>query len=73
MDAYENLANAIVVRAAEDYREALKALNLNREDRDALAMKKDCERFFQSAWFAVLTEVDGSWLMRKLKGEARTV
>ena len=73
MDAYENLANAIVVRAVEDYREALKTLNLIRENEDALAMKEECGRFFQSGWFMALTKVDGKWLLRKLREEAKTV
>ena len=69
LEPYMNLANAIVVQAANDYRAALKALALNREDRDAQVEKKECERFFQSGWFSVLTTVDGEWLMRKLKEE----
>ena len=32
-------------------------------------MKKDCEEFFVSDWFGNLTEVNGSYLLRKLKEE----
>lgn len=69
-DSCENLANAIVIQAAEDYRRALKALKRYGRDRDALAVREECERFFQSGWFTVLTQVDGEWLMRKLREEA---
>lgn len=70
-DPYENLANAIIVQATEDYRRALKALKRRCRDKDALAVKEECERFFQSGWFSVLTSVDGEWLMRKLKDEVK--
>lgn len=71
-DSCENLANAIVVQAAEDYRRALKALKRCDRDREAIAMKEECERFFQSGWFSVLTSVNGEWLMRKLREEVKT-
>ena len=71
-DPYENLANAVVVQAAEDYRRALKALKRCARNKDALALKEECERFFQSGWFSILTAVDGEWLMRKLREEVKT-
>ena len=71
-DSCENLANAIVIQAAEDYRRALKTLKGCSKDKDAIAVKEECERFFQSDWFTVLTTLNGEWLMRKLKEEANT-
>ena len=66
---YEELANAIVLQAVTDYRIALKALAANPDDRYAKYEAKRIERFFLSAWFRCLTEVDGKWLMDQLKKE----
>lgn len=69
MTPYENLANAIVLQAAKDYRTALKCLKVNPNNRDALADKNEVERFFRSGWYSVLTSVDGEMLIAKLKAE----
>lgn len=66
---YENLASAIIVKAADDYRKALKELRRNPDYRPALQTKSDCEHFFHSGWFSVLTAVDGNRLMRMLRAE----
>ena len=67
---YEELANAIVLQAVTDYRTALKALAANPDDRYAKYEAKRIEQFFLSAWYRCLTEIDGKWLMMKLKKEA---
>ena len=69
MNPYTELANAIVVSAVKDYRRALKRLRMYPRDDNALRTKKECERFFLSRWFAVLTSVDGEMLMERLKAE----
>lgn len=66
---YENLANAIILQAAKDYRMALKSLNANPRNRSALVEKDEIERFFRSGWFSVLTSVDGEMLIRSLQKE----
>ena len=33
-------------------------------------MVEDCERFFRSDWFAVLTGIDGQMLLKKLQEES---
>lgn len=71
MDAYQKLANAIVELAAKDYRSSLKALKRNPRNRDAMERAMECERFFKSDWMAALTDVDGEWLMERLREEAR--
>lgn len=48
MDPYENLANAIVLSAANDYRDALKKLARGRRNSDAERTKAECLRFFRS-------------------------
>ena len=70
MDAYENLANSIILQAVKDYREALKRLTRHNECTSAQYTRDECERFFRSEWFKFLTSVDGEMLIRKLKKEA---
>ena len=69
-DAYENLANGIILQAVKDYRTALQALKRNPNNYKARYLKKDCEKFFLSGWFMELTELDGPALMNKLRKEA---
>lgn len=71
MDSYEKRANAIVLEAVKDYRTALKRVARHPKDRDGLAVKNECERFFRSGWFGVLTGIDPEMLMRKLQMEVQ--
>ena len=66
---YENLANAIILQAAKDYRMALKSLKANPRNRTAQADKAEIERFFRSQWYSALTSVDGEMLIRSLQME----
>ena len=68
-DPYENLANAIVLSAVEDYREILQRLSLHPEKEVYLQDKASLERFFRSGWFGVLTRVDPEMLICKLCAE----
>ncbi len=68
-DAYEDLANAIVLQAVKDWRKAIKTLKKRPRYEAAKQMRDDCERFFLSDWFEELTSVDGSIILRKLKQE----
>ena len=69
-DAYEDLANAIVLQAVKDWRKAVKTLKKRPRYEAAKQMKEDCERFFRSEWFEELTSVDGNVILRKLEKEA---
>ena len=69
MDAYERLANAIVLRAVEDYRVTLKRLLRFPHDRDSRITKAEVERFFRSDWFSTLTSLDPELLIEKLTSE----
>lgn len=71
MDPIHELANAIVELAAKDYRKALKDLHKNPQYEKALDMKKDCEEFFLSGWFGVLTNLDGKVLMEDIRRMVR--
>lgn len=70
MEVYRELANAVVVQAAVDYRTALRQLKRNPTYKKALRMRRDCERFFHSEWFQLLSGADGHALMEILKKEA---
>ena len=68
-DPWENLANAIILQAVKDYREARKKHKKRPKNEDAKLMIADCEAFFRSDWFAALTNIDGEVLLRKLQEE----
>ncbi len=66
---YENLASAIILRAVDDYRDALKRLVSFPHDRDSRHTKTEVERFFRSGWFSTLTTLDQEVLIQKLNEE----
>lgn len=68
---YTALANAVIETAAKDYLAALKTLKRQPENYHAQGTVAEIERFFESQWFMVLSEVDGLWLKDKLGKEAR--
>nr|DAU05405.1 MAG TPA: hypothetical protein [Bacteriophage sp.] len=72
----ENLRCAIVIRAVQDYAEALRYLHLpaHRQEeekfRKAKYTREECERFFQSDWFTVLSDMDGPQMMEAVRKKA---
>ena len=68
-DGFSNLANAIILQAVKDYRDALKTLNKYPDSIEGNKMKSDGERFFRSKWFSQVTSLDGNMLLIKLKEE----
>ena len=62
-DPYEELANAIILRAVEDYRDLWFK---DKED----GKKQGIIKFFHSRWFSILTKIDPNWLIEKLEEEA---
>lgn len=64
---YEVLANEIIIRAATDYKSALKRLKKHPHCSRSLDRVAECERFFRSRWYRMLTEVDGEMLIRRLR------
>ena len=66
-DPYQNLDNAIVAQAAQDYLSALKKLKKNPRNRMAMDEAMQLEKFFHSGWYGVLTGVDPDYLIRKLR------
>lgn len=69
MTEYEQLANAIILRAVEDYRKALWKLDRFEDDIKALSTVREVERFFRSKWFSILSSVDAERLLNKIKEE----
>lgn len=58
MNPYKNLANAIILQAAKDYRLT--------DDEQQL---QEIECFFCSGWFGVLSKVDTEFLIKELRKE----
>ena len=71
MDPYQNLANAIVLQAARDYRSALQRLRKNPHNREAKEEKESLLRFFHSRWFTCLTDVNPEYLIERLDKEVQ--
>lgn len=70
MNAFQALANAIVLQACQDYRHALKVLKRLPKDPGAMGRCMEIERFFHSSYFDVLTNLDGDVILEKLRKEA---
>lgn len=68
-DNWEDLANAIVVQAANDYRRALRVLKAHPNYSPAAKVKKEVEQFFRSEWYRSLSSVDGEVLIKRLNAE----
>ena len=68
-NSYCHLAEAIVVQAAKDYREARRILVKRPGDLQVRKYMKDTEQFFKSQWYEELTTLDGKVVLRKLEEE----
>ncbi len=64
---YERLANAIIIQASKDYMTSLRKKKRNLGSASAEHDIRECERFFRSGWYRVLTSVDGEYLIAKLR------
>ena len=66
---YEALGSAVVLQAVKDYREAVHKLSRGKKNTNAESTKQECERFFQSPYFNVFTQLDGKALLSQLEKE----
>lgn len=66
-EAYENLANAIILSSVKDYKRALLRLKRNPDSKSAKQAAEREEKFFYGPWFEMLTDLDPSYLIRKMK------
>ncbi len=64
-EPYVDLANAIVICAADDYREAWEGKQTKTKTEEI----KDLEKFFLSDWFKALTSADGKMILKRLQEE----
>lgn len=62
-EPYEELANAIVQQAVDDYKKELHKLEKNPKNKHALLEIARLERFFHSDWYALLTGLDPDQLL----------
>ena len=71
-DPYEELANAVVIQACEDYKRAyICHLRSNGKGKKTQKQLEELETFFRSDWYKTLTEVDGEFLMERLRNEVQ--
>ena len=66
---WQELANAIILRAVEDYRNAHARNRLRPHQAETLREIRNIEQFFCSEWFEVLCNLDGKRLLSDLKKE----
>ena len=66
-EAYERLAAAVVVQAVKDYKGALRKEARGKATPTTQGTIIDCENFFKSDWFQMLSELDGPALMQKVR------
>ncbi len=69
LDPYEALGNVVVLQAVKDYRDAVQKLSRGKKNTNAESTKQECERFFQSPYFNVFTQLDGKALLSQLEKE----
>ena len=71
-DPYEEIANAIIIQACNDYKKAYhRHLNRNIIVTDTDQELTELEEFFRSDWYKKLTEIDGEYLMERLREQVR--
>lgn len=75
MNAYNNLANAIIIQACKDYRESKAIVNKKDGNYNRETIKKarntilEIEEFFRGDWIKILTKADGEDILNRLKNE----
>ena len=69
---WEELANAIIIQAAEDWRSAMRHLQKHPSDAAAKRRMRETEEFFLSEFYMLLTTYDGRTLLRRLKEEFKS-
>ena len=77
-DPWEELANAVIYQAAADWLGAVRTLQhppgrpgavQDRQLLKAALMRYDCEKFFRSRWFRILTGTDPAVILERLNNE----
>ena len=69
-DPYEMLANAVILQAVADFRNAVNAMYRNPRSASAIRQFNDARRFFlRKKDFGVYTSLDGEEILAKLMAE----
>ncbi len=72
-EVYENLANAIVAQAVSDYKftcnRIIRYEEHTPERYTAIATRVDLDRFFNSKWYNILTNVDSKYIIQRVRLE----
>ena len=66
---WEDLANAVILQAIKDYRNARRRTRNKQHRRGAQARIREVEQFIGSWWFYQLTDIDGDKLKETLRRE----
>ena len=66
MDAYENLANAIILQAVKDFKPVYLRLKRRPDDKAAASRVKEITEFFCGEYFCLLSNADGPRLLKKI-------
>ena len=73
MNEWQQLANAIVLQAVKDYKAAQRALIKKPDSKKDKATIRECDRFFRSNWYEMLTDIKPDCLLRNVEGKVDTV
>jgi len=68
-NCWQDLANAVILQAIEDYRLLCGKLRFRPWLAGAARAKRELEEFFLSRWFRTLTTLDGQELLASLRRE----
>ena len=77
MGPYSDLANAIILRAIDDYRRSLERLNYLLKEpsfngKRIVEIKREIdeiESFFRSEWYDEMTDISGKDVIKKVRNE----
>ncbi len=73
MNEWQELGNAIVLQAVKDYKAAQRALRKKPDSKRAKSMIKECNRFFRSSWYEMLTDIKPECLLKNDMGKVSAV
>lgn len=69
-EAYQNLANAIILQAVKDFRRCIKVVKRNTRNKEkAIEEMREIVAFIKSPYFKTLTNLEPSILLKKLQQE----
>lgn len=70
---YQMLADAIVLLAVSDYKDAYKMRRLRPDDSIVCGKLAHIERFFRSRWFGILTGADGERFLMRIEKDVDAI